>query len=94
MDIQEERRRIDEIDPQIVRLFTERMQASAAIGKAKLERDLPVSDPAREVQIIARLSAGVDRDMVEPLSALYREIFRISRDYQEQLMRQEQGHSS
>ncbi|HUB19458.1 MAG TPA: chorismate mutase [Acidobacteriaceae bacterium] len=48
MDIAEWRRRIDELDRQIVLLISERAAAAQAIGRLKRETDLPVYEPNRE----------------------------------------------
>lgn len=48
MDIAEWRRKIDELDRQIVQLISERARAAQAIGQLKNATDLPVYEPARE----------------------------------------------
>jgi chorismate mutase-like protein len=48
MDIVEWRRKIDELDRQIVQLISERARAAQAIGQLKKSTDLPVYEPARE----------------------------------------------
>ena len=62
MDIQELRHQIDEIDDQLVELFTQRMAVAANISAYKKERNLPIYVPARErekLQDVAK-KAGVD----------------------------------
>jgi chorismate mutase len=48
MDIAEWRRKIDELDREIVRLISERALAAQAIGRLKNATDLPVYEPTRE----------------------------------------------
>ncbi len=48
MDIAEWRRKIDELDRQIVALISERALAAQAIGRLKRSTDLPVYEPNRE----------------------------------------------
>lgn len=48
MDIDGWRRKIDDLDEQIVRLISERAEAARAIGDIKREADLPVYEPLRE----------------------------------------------
>ncbi len=48
MDIAECRRKIDELDRQIVALISERARSAQAIGRMKRATDLPVYEPNRE----------------------------------------------
>ena len=51
MDIAEWRKKIDEIDEQIVELISQRAHAARAIGELKRNSDLPVYEPQREQQV-------------------------------------------
>ena len=48
MDIEDWRRRIDDMDVQIVELISRRAEAAKAIGEIKRQGTLPVYEPARE----------------------------------------------
>lgn len=48
MDISDWRKKIDELDEQIVRLINQRAEAARAIGELKRVSDLPVYEPKRE----------------------------------------------
>ena len=48
MEIADWRKKIDELDEQIVQLINERAEAAQAIGKLKQSADLPVYEPKRE----------------------------------------------
>jgi chorismate mutase-like protein len=48
MEISDWRRKIDELDEQIVRLINQRAEAAQAIGKLKQKGSLPVYEPQRE----------------------------------------------
>ncbi len=48
MEIADWRKKIDELDEQIVRLISERAQAAKAIGELKRRASLPVYEPQRE----------------------------------------------
>ncbi len=52
----DERQRINEIDEQIARLLQERAEMAHAIGRIKAEQDRPAYDPAREAEILRRMS--------------------------------------
>jgi chorismate mutase len=58
MDIADWRRKIDEIDLQIVALLSERARAAQAIGKLKRTVDLPVYEPNRERLIFDNVRAA------------------------------------
>ncbi|GGA72168.1 chorismate mutase [Edaphobacter acidisoli] len=48
MEISDWRKKIDELDEQIVRLINQRAEAARAIGELKRVSDLPVYEPRRE----------------------------------------------
>ena len=48
MNIEDWRRKIDELDRQIVALISERARAAQAIGRLKRDSSLPVYEPNRE----------------------------------------------
>ena len=81
-DIKELRQEIDRIDDQIKTLFEQRMTLALDIGKIKAEKSLPVQDAARENEIISRLTANQDDDMVTCTKALFTAILKASRSYQ------------
>ncbi len=61
MEIEDWRRKIDELDEEIVRLISERAQAAKAIGLLKRDGSLPVYEPKREQDVFAhvkRLNPG------------------------------------
>jgi len=52
--IQDWRRRIDEIDEELVRLLNERSRCAIEVGKLKLAAQLPLYQPEREREILNR----------------------------------------
>ena len=52
------RRRIDEIDQVLVRLFNERTQCAIEIGHIKKRLSLEIYSPKREAQVIANVMAA------------------------------------
>jgi len=48
MDIADWRKKIDELDRQLVRLLNERAQAAHEIGKLKRNTAMPIYEPDRE----------------------------------------------
>jgi chorismate mutase/prephenate dehydratase len=80
------RREIDALDTQIVELLGRRAGVSRRVGALKQGEDRAVYTPAREAEILDRLThlgAGVLRP--EHLRAIYREILSASHDLQRRL---------
>jgi chorismate mutase / prephenate dehydratase len=77
------RRGIDELDGQIVELLARRAELSRRVGATKQERDAAVFAPAREAELLERLTRQAG-DALRPdhLRAIYREILSASRDLQ------------
>jgi chorismate mutase len=57
VDILEWRKKIDEMDEQIVYLISQRAHAAKAIGALKQQTDLPVYEPQREQDVFAHVKA-------------------------------------
>lgn len=86
MELSELRQRIDSIDNELVKLFTERMGISAQVAEAKRQTGKPVFDPSRERAIIKNLTENLDDEMANYVSVLYNSIFEISRARQNKLL--------
>lgn len=60
-DMSEWRKRIDEIDQQVLKLLSERAQCAVEIGRYKKQEGLPAWAPEREAEIlrnVVRANAG------------------------------------
>jgi chorismate mutase len=57
MEIEDWRKKIDELDEQIVALISERAAAAKAIGLLKRDGSLPVYEPKREQHVFAHVKA-------------------------------------
>jgi chorismate mutase/prephenate dehydratase len=86
MDLQELRKKIDEIDDGLVSLFQQRMDVSAEIARYKSENNLPVHDPGRERQKLYDLSFKMDEGRESYITALYSLLFELSRADQERII--------
>lgn len=86
MELSEIRQKIDGIDNELVRLFCERMELSALVAEYKRQNSKAVFDPARERQIVARLSENLEGDMSNYIAVLYNTIFEISRARQSKML--------
>jgi len=80
MDIEDCRRRIDELDREIVRLIDERAECALQVFQAKLQANQGVYAPDRERQVYERVTAA-SRGPLPPaaLRAIYREIISACR---------------
>jgi len=58
MEISDWRKKIDELDVEIVRLINLRAEAARAIGEIKKKTDLPVYEPKREQEVFDRVRAA------------------------------------
>jgi chorismate mutase len=58
MDISEWRKKIDDLDEQIVQMISQRAQAARAIGDIKREANLPVYEPLREQDVFTHVKAA------------------------------------
>jgi chorismate mutase len=57
MDISDWRKKIDELDEQIVALISKRAEAARAIGELKRTAELPVYEPGREQTVFDHVRA-------------------------------------
>lgn len=85
MNIQDYRKKIDEIDDTLVRLFEERMEVAAAIADYKKANSMPVRDPAREKEKILDVLGKTKDDLKEYTPLLFQVLFEMSRSYQARL---------
>jgi chorismate mutase/prephenate dehydratase len=79
LSLDEYRKRIDEIDAELIRLLNERIRCALEIGSLKSRSNQEVYTPAREREVLERvqsLNEGPIRD--ESVQAIYREIMSAS----------------
>ena len=84
-DIQKLRKRIDEIDENILRFLGERSEICRSIGLLKKENAIPITDATRENEVYSNIRSkasdfGLDADQVE---AIYRQIVNMCSSVQE-----------
>ena len=82
MELKDLRSEIDEIDDQLVKLFTKRMEVSAKIAGVKKEKSLPIFVPAREREKLADVAEKAGPEMANYTRVLYSMLFELSRSYQ------------
>lgn len=84
MDLLPYRSQIDALDDEIVRLFRRRMEIVEELGRRKPAAGLPLADPEREEQIIARLCGQLPESLQPGLRRLYETLFAIGKDLMSQ----------
>jgi monofunctional chorismate mutase len=74
---------IDQLDSQIALLLASRYELVQEIGKRKSVHQIPVLDPQRELNIIAKVrSKAKDNDCADFIQKIFEQIFKASRDKQ------------
>ena len=83
MDIADWRKKIDELDRQLVALLSERAEAAKAIGKLKRSTALPVYEPNRERVIFENVRAANKGPLPDiELTHIYERIIDVMRAIQ------------
>lgn len=85
MDIEDWRKKIDELDRKLVTLLSERARAAVEIGKLKRDTSLPIYEPDRErivFENVQKVNAGPlpGRDLVR----IYERIIDVMRNIQKE----------
>ncbi|MCQ2742495.1 MAG: chorismate mutase [Bacilli bacterium] len=85
--LKEARSQIDAIDKEIASLFEKRMGAAAEIAEYKKEFGLPVFDPKREEELLAKEIANIENQDLRAYYANFLSgLFDVSKSYQAALM--------
>lgn len=86
MEIADWRKKIDELDEQLVKLLSERAEAAVAIGKLKAQQSAPIYEPQREQAVFEHVRAVNPG----PLSEVQiQHVFERVMDVMRQLQRQQ-----
>jgi chorismate mutase len=79
-NVEDWRRRIDEIDLELVRLFNERSKCAIEIGHVKHSQGLEVYSPAREAEVIANATRANEGPLEpEAIQRLFERVIDESR---------------
>lgn len=86
-DMKDYRKKIDEIDSQLLKLYEERMDVVAKIGKYKMENNLPVFDAAREDAKLDEVFASVkNKKYADGAAQLFITLMQASKELQEEIL--------
>ena len=86
LNLQDIRGQLDEIDDQLIDLFSRRMRLISHVAVCKKEMGLPILDAAREEVIVERLTQKTGEELAPYVKRLYQAMFSISREYQKALL--------
>lgn len=84
LNLQDIRGQLDQIDDQLIDLFSRRMRLVSDVAAYKKENGLPILDSGRERQIVNRVSLAAGEDLAHYAKLLYQTLFSVSRAYQAQ----------
>ncbi len=84
MELEEKRKKIDELDKQVVALMEARMVLVEEIAVIKNQEKTPVLDLERENIVLDKVASYVKEEKYRPaLTALYQAVMATSREFQE-----------
>lgn len=86
IDIKNVRGEIDKIDEQLVELFLKRLDIVGQVAASKRERGAPVYDPAREREILSRVTEEVGPEYENGARLFFTTLFSISKARQRAML--------
>ena len=86
MDLSDYRKQIDEIDDELVKLFSRRMETAADIARCKRGMGKAVMDAKREREKLLDILGKCPEEFQDYSSSLYSLIFELSRSYQNRIL--------
>ena len=89
MDLSDYRQKLDQIDDQILSLFTERMDIAAEIAAWKRENSLPVLDVKREKEKLAHIDEKSPPELSDYTFTLFSVLLELSRSRQNRILHRE-----
>lgn len=85
MDIEDWRKKIDELDCKLVALLGERARAAIAIGKLKRDTSMPIYEPDRERVVFENVQNANDGPLAgRDLVRIYERIIDVMRNIQKE----------
>lgn len=82
-DLKELREKLDSIDAELMRLYSERMEAALKIAEYKRENSLPVEDISREAEVLSSRTEGLP----QPIRAGGERLMRLLMEESKKLQR-------
>lgn len=81
VNLEDLRKKIDEIDESITRLLAERIKLAEEIGRQKRTEGRPIEDRGREQVVLERVRSIAQREGISPqaIESIYRQIIAVSK---------------
>ena len=76
------RKKIDDIDDELIALFLKRLDISKEIGELKKENNMKIYDPEREEEIIGMSLKNIDDNQKKYVDKFLRTLMDISKEVQ------------
>lgn len=92
--LKQTRNQINALDREISRLLAKRFAAVDQVAQFKKQAHLPVLNPAREQQVLAAVTAEVDRELIPHVQSIFNSIMTESRHYQEAIKQRKDGNNA
>jgi len=89
MELSDYREKLDEIDEEMLRLFSERMNIAAQIASWKQENSLPVLDARREKEKLQRIEEMSNPELADYSFTLFSMLMELSRSRQNRILHRE-----
>ncbi|MGN1349747.1 MAG: chorismate mutase [Anaerovoracaceae bacterium] len=86
LNLEEIRGQIDAIDRELVDAFCRRMDLAKKVAAYKIENDMPVLRPEREVFILDKVEAQAGEEYGGYVRDLYQHVLRESREMQQKMI--------
>jgi len=87
MELKTAREKIDAIDEQMMKLFLARLEVAREVALAKRERGGPITDPAREREILSRVSEEAGPEFENAARLFFSTLFSISKARQRMILK-------
>lgn len=87
VSLNDARKKINEIDKEMAKLFEQRMKASQEVAEYKIKHALPIYDPIREQEVINKNTAYINDEVLKEYYVNFlKDTMHISKKYQSRLM--------
>ena len=90
MELNDYRKRLDDIDAKILSLFSERMGIVSEIARWKQENRIPVLDAGREQEKLLQIEKNSPPELAEYSRKLFSVLMELSRSRQEHILHGEE----
>ena len=92
MEISDWRKKIDELDRDLVKLLNERARCAVEIGKIKRQNGLPIQEPNREQEVMKRVFEANHGPLTDQaVQRIFERIVEEGRDLQKRLFEEQKS---